>query len=90
MGGGTLIFSHTHRLVPFFWGGGGGAENLEFQYFFLFFIFFYFFFFGGGAGEGFRRMNMFGGMENLWICIWSQHKTGLVLGVISVHFMVFS
>ena len=29
-------------------------------------------------------------MKILWIYSWGYHKTGLVLGVISLHFRVFS
>ena len=38
----------------------------------------------------FRKMNIFGAMKILWIFSWGHHKTGLVLGVISMHFRVFS
>ena len=51
-----------------------GVQNLEFQYFSL----------GGG---GVRNITIFGGMKILWIY---HYKTGLVLGVISIHFRVFS
>ena len=30
-------------------------------------------------------MNIFGGMKILWILLGGNHKTGLVLGVISMH-----
>ena len=35
-------------------------------------------------------MNMFWSMKILWIFFGSHLKTGLVLGVISMHFRVFS
>ena len=35
-------------------------------------------------------MNTFGAMKILWIFSWGHHKTGLVLGVISMRFRVFS
>ena len=35
-------------------------------------------------------MNIFWGMKILWIFFGGHHKTGLYLGVISMHFMVFS
>ena len=35
-------------------------------------------------------MNTFLGMKILWIFILGHHKTGLVLGVISMHLRVFS
>ena len=50
------------------------VQNFEFQYFLGFF----------------RIINIFGGMEILWIFFWGHHKIGLCLGVISMHFSVFS
>ena len=41
-------------------------------------------FFGGGGRGVFRKMKI------LWIFFWGQHKTGLVLGVISMHFRILS
>ena len=38
----------------------------------------------------FRKMNILGGMKFLWIFFGGHHTTGLVLGVISMHFMVFT
>ena len=38
----------------------------------------------------FRIMNIFWGMEILWIYLWGHPKIGLVLGVISMYFRVFS
>ena len=35
-------------------------------------------------------MNIFGGMNILWIIFWGHHKIGLYLGVISMHFRTFS
>ena len=35
-------------------------------------------------------MNIFGGMKILWTFFWGHHKIGLYLGVISMHFRVFS
>ena len=74
-GGYSGIFIYIRRLGPFL-----GVQNLEFQYFF----FFFFFFWGGG---GFRNIIIFGGMKILWM---HHCKTGLVLGVISIHFRFFS
>ena len=54
--------------------------------FFLCF-FFLFFFFGGG---GFRYINIFGGMKILLILFGGHDKIGLVLGVSSTYFRVFS
>ena len=38
----------------------------------------------------FRKMNIFWGMKILWIFFGGRHKIGLYLGVISMHFRVFS
>ena len=38
----------------------------------------------------FRKINIFWGMKILWIFFWGHHKIGLYLGVISMHFRVFS
>ena len=38
----------------------------------------------------FRKMNIFWGMKILLIYFWCHHKTGLVLGLISMHFRTFS
>ena len=35
-------------------------------------------------------MNIFGSMKILWIFLRVHHKTELVLGVISMHFGIFS
>ena len=35
-------------------------------------------------------MNIFGGMKIWWIFVLGHHKTGLYLGVISMHFSAFS
>ena len=35
-------------------------------------------------------MNIFWGMKILWIFLGGHHKIGLYLGVISMHFRVFS
>ena len=44
----------------------------------------------GGGGGGFRKNNIFLGMNILWIFLWGHHKIGLYLVVISMHFRVFS
>ena len=51
-----------------------GVQNFEFRYF----------------GGGFRKMNIFGGMKILWIFFDCHQKIGQYLGVISMHFSVFS
>ena len=38
----------------------------------------------------FRKMNILLGMNLLWMIFWGHHKIGLYLGVISMHFRVFS
>ena len=76
-GGGTLIFSYIRRLGSFF-----GVQKFEFQYF----IFFFFFL----GGEGGSEKYFFLGYENLKIYFWGHRKIGLYLGVISMHFRVFS
>ena len=53
------------------------VQNFEFQYFLGFSK--KIIFFGGG-----------GGMKIMWIFFWGHHKIGLYLGVISMHFRVFS
>ena len=35
-------------------------------------------------------MNIFGGLKILWIWFGGHHKIGLCLGVVSMHFVVFS
>ena len=57
-------------------GGGGGGQKFEFQHFFV----------GGGGSEN----EYFLGYEDLWIFFGEHHKIGLYLGVISMHFRVFS
>ena len=38
----------------------------------------------------FRKINILGGKKILWIFLGGHHKIGLYLGVISMHFRVFS
>ena len=38
----------------------------------------------------FRKINIFLGMKILWIFFGGHHKIGLYLGVISMHFRIFS
>ena len=56
----------------------------------FYFILFYFFFFGGGGGGGVRIIYIFGGMKILWIFLGVHDKIGLVLGVSSMYFRIFS
>ena len=73
-------------------GGGGGGGALIFSYKRRL----AFFFFGGvkilnfNILGGFRKINIFRGMKILWIRFGGHHKIGLYLGVISMHFTVFS
>ena len=39
---------------------------------------------------GFQKNDIFFGMKILWIFFFGHHKIGLYLGVISMHFRVFS
>ena len=41
-------------------------------------------------GGGGLKNEYFGGMITVWIFVWGDHKTGLVLEVISMHFRVFT
>ena len=60
------------------WGGGGVLR-------------FFHAYVGSGHFFGFqKKINIFGGMKILWIFFLSHHKIGLYLGVISMHFRVFS
>ena len=72
-------------------GGGGGGGTLIFPYirrlgsFFLVQNFEFQYFLGV-----FRKINIFLGMKILLIFLGGHHKIGLYLGVISMHFRVFS
>ena len=77
MGGGIWYF-HTYVGSGHFWG----FKILNFS------IFFYLFFFWGGGG--FRKMNIFGVWTFCGYFFGGQTKIGLYLGVISMHFRVFS
>ena len=91
----NLIFvtSAFYTLMPqecvCVWGGGGGGGNEIFIYIYVGWDHF-----GGFKilnfniwGGGVRNITIFGGMKILWIY---HFKTGLVLGVISIHFRGFS
>ena len=41
----------------------------------------------GGGGVG--KKNIFGDMKFLWIFFGGHHRTGLVLGIISMYFRIF-
>ena len=83
--GGTLIFPCIRRIGSFFLGGGVRILNFDIFGGFQKNNFFFFFFLGGG------------GIKILWIFFFGggggwggHHKIGLYLGVISMHFRVFS
>ena len=79
-GGGTPILFDTCV-------GSGHFLFKSLNYIIFFFFFFFFFFWGGG---GVRNIYIFGGMKILWIFLGSHDKNGLVLGVSSMYFRVFS
>ena len=71
--------------------GGGGGGTLIFSYLRRLGSFF------GGSKflisifwGVFRKITIFRGMQILWIYIWGHHKIRLYLGVISMHFRLFS
>ena len=76
-GGGTLIVSYIRRLDHY----------LGFNIFNFNIYFYLFFFFGGGGGP---KNEYFLGYANFVDIIWGHPKFGLVLGVISMYFRVFS
>ena len=45
---------------------GGGGQNFEFQYYFFVF----------------RKMNIFVGMNKLWLFLRGLHKPGFILGLV--------
>ena len=76
------------RLVP-----PGGT--LIFSYICRFGTFFWvqnfvFHFFFGGGGMGVQKNQYFFGCEDFVDIFWGSSQIGLYLGVISMHFMVFS
>ena len=64
-----------------------GFKFFEFQYFF---IYSFFFFFLGGGGGGVQKNVYFFGYEDFVDIFGGHHKIRLYLGVISMHFSVFS
>ena len=62
-------------------------QVFEFQYCLFYFFIYFFFFWGGGRSE---KINHFRGYEDFVDIFGGHHKTGLVLGVMSMYFMVFS
>ena len=68
-------------------GGGGGSEFFNIRRLWLFFAFKILNFNIFGV---FKKINTTGGMLILWIFFWGHHKIDLYLGVISMHFRVFS
>ena len=85
----TVWLHKTSTVAP----GGGGGGTLIFSYtyvdsgLFLRFKILNFNIFGG-----FQKNKYFLGMKILWIFFWGHHKLDyiLYLGVISMHFRIFS
>ena len=74
--------------------GGGGGGTLIFSYIrrlgTIFWVQnFVFQFLWGGGGGGFRKINIFR-CEDFVDIFWGSSQIALYLGVISMHFMVFS
>ena len=66
-------------MLPYFhtYIGSGhllGVQNFEFQYFWVVL----------------EKLIFLGGMKTLWIFLGGHHKIGIYVGVISMHFRVFS
>ena len=83
------------------WGGGvlfdrcvGSGHFFLFKFLkyiiYLFIYFFFFFFFGGGGGSEILIFGGGGGYGDFVDIFWRHNKIGLVLGVSSMHCMVFS
>ena len=71
--------------------GGGGGGTLIFSYVRRLGLIFWVQYFEFQCFWGvFRKMNILLGMNLLWMFFWGHHKIGLYLGVISMHFRVFS
>ena len=81
MGGGTLILFDTCV------GSGHFFFLFKFMNYIIYLFLFFIFFWGGG---GVRNINILGGMKILWIFLGNHDKIGLVLGVSSMYFRVFS
>ena len=77
--------------IPKGGGGGGGGGTPIFSYLRRLRLFFGVQYFEFQYFWGFRKKNnIFGGMKILRIFLGGHHKNGLYLGVISMHFRVFS
>ena len=76
-GGGTLIVSYIRRLDHYL-----GFNILNFNIY----LFIYFFLGGGGV----QKNEYFLGYAKFVDIIWGHPKFGLILGVISMYFRVFS
>ena len=98
------LITHSRKAITVHKEGGGGYSDtvwymrrlgafflFKFMNYVIFFFYFFFFFLGGGGGGGWvRNINIFGGMKILWIFLGGHDKIGLVLGVSSMYFRVFS
>ena len=71
-------------------GGGGGGGTLTFSYIRRLGPFFGVKFLNFNIFWGFQKNEYFLGMKILWIFFWGHPIIGLVLGVISMYFRVFS
>ena len=71
-------------------GGGGGGGTLIFSYISRLGSFFGFKILNFNIFWDFQKNEYFWGIKILWIFLGGHHKIGLYLGVISMHFMVFS
>ena len=71
-------------------GGGGYSEIFIHTYAWGYFLGFKILNFNIFWGFQKKKKNIFLGMKILWIFFGGHHKIGLYLGVISMHYMVFS
>ena len=85
----TLLVSLDTSSWAFIIPGGGGG-TLIFSYIRRLGSFFWFKISNFNMYWVYRKMNIFRCMKILWIFFGGHHKIELYLGVISMHFMVFS
>ena len=85
------MLNYSHKAITVHKGGGGGGTLILFDTclgsgHFLFKFLNYIIFYRGGV----RNIDIFGDMKILWIFFGGHDKIGLVLGVSSMYFRVFS